>query len=817
MLRNYFLITLRQLRKQKMYTVIKIGGFALSIAACILITLFILDELSYDTHYAHPDRTYRVAMLYKGPPNPGAGTDHPAPFAAALREDFPEVEEIGRIMPNPLFNLAGSNQVRRADQEVNTYEEGFTYADQSFLNVLGFPMIYGIQGHALDEPNTIVMTRRKAEKYFPNQNPVGRILYLNNDKKRPFTVTGVIGDFASSTSIQFDFYISLKGVSFWNGEQQYWGANNYETYVLLKPGTDPVALEKKAEDVEFRKHVIPAMMDYGDKQKDAERKAKDMGYYFQPVKDIYLRTTDRNIGDDLPSHGDIRLVWMFGGIALFILVIACINFVNLATAKSANRAKEVGLRKVIGSGRPALIRQFLAESLVYSFLSFVLAVLLAWLLLPLFNTLTEKSLVMPFATWWFGPMMVVSIFMIGLVAGVYPAFYLSAFKPAKVLKGQIAKGSRNAGLRSVLVVFQFTTSIILIIGTFVLYKQMQYVLHKKVGFDKDQVLVVQGTDAIPNIQSFKNDLLTLSQVKSVAIGDYLPVNIPGAKGNGNGFYVYSKRKETPPVFGQFWIADYDYIPTMGMKLVEGRNFSRDMAGDTATAVINQAMVKQLGLGPHPLGSVITNGNGPLTVIGVVEDFYFDNVKRDVGSLCLFLGISPSLVSIKVKSADVGNLIPQVSSIWKKYVPNQSLRYTFLDEGFKHMYADVDRASKLLTCFTILAIVVACLGLFALSSFMAEQRTKEIGIRKVLGASVGQLLLLLSKDFVILIVISIVIAAPLAWYGIHAWLQSLVYRPQISIWIFVGVGFVALAIALLTTGFQSVKTALDNPIKSLKSE
>jgi putative ABC transport system permease protein len=394
---------------------------------------------------------------------------------------------------------------------------------------------------------------------------------------------------------------------------------------------------------------------------------------------------------------------------------------------------------------------------------------------------------------------------------------MSAFKPAKVLKGQVAQGSRNASLRSVLVVFQFTTSIILIIGTVVIFRQMQFILHKKVGFNKDQVMMIQGTNTLSDIQAFKNDLQLIPQVQSVSISDYLPVMIPDAKYNGNSFYVYSKRKETPPIFGQFWIVDQDYVPTMGMTLLEGRNFSKAMASDTGAAIINEAMVKKLGLGPHPVGAVITNFGAPLTVIGVVQDFNYWSFRDEIRPLCLFLGISPSVVSIRVKSAQMGDLVPRVTAVWKKYLPNQSLRYSFMDESFRHMYADVDRAGTILTCFTVLAIIIACLGLFALSSFMAEQRTKEVGIRKVLGASMGNLVFLLSRDFVRLIVISVLIASPVAWWAMHAWLQDFTYRQEITWWIFIVVAGVALAIALLTTGFQSMRTALNNPVKSLKSE
>ncbi|TDX01990.1 ABC transporter permease [Dinghuibacter silviterrae] len=813
MIRNYLLVAFRQLRRQRLYASIMIGGFALSIAACILISLYIRDELSYDRSVPQADRVFRIVNRY-GDDNFGNSTYTQAPLAADLVDNYPQVEKAGRLMRSALFYGAGSNQIRKADQAQNTYEEGFAYADQSLLDVLGTPMIYGKPGHALEAPHSLVLTRRMAEKYFPHQDPVGQVFYLNNDTRNPYTVGGVIEDYGSRSSIQYDFLLTLKGVELWPGEQTGWGTTNYATYVRLKPGTDAAAFQRQLTASELQRHLIAAMKSWG--ITDVDEKVKHYVMALQPVRDVYLKSGDIN-NDAVPFHGDNRLVWMFGGIACFILVIACVNFVNLATARSAGRAKEIGLRKVVGSYRSGLVRQFLTESMLYSLLSFVAALVLAWALLPFFNHLTGKSLTLPWDSVWFAPVLLGSAFLLGIVSGFYPAWYLSGFEPARVLKGEVSRGVRNARLRSILVVFQFTTSIILIVGTLVVYRQMQYILHAKVGFDKDQVLVVQGTGTIPDIQAFKSDLLRLPQAKSVTVGDFLPVNIPGAKRNGEGFYMDSLRASSKPVFGQFWIADYDYIPTMGMELVAGRNFSRSMATDTAAAIINQSLATQLGLGSHAVGSVINNGAGPLRVIGVVRDFHFETFREKVRPVCLFLGISPTMVSIKVQSVQAGDLAAQVAAVWKKYAPNQALRYTFLDDGFRQMYADVTRAGTLLTCFAVLAIVIACLGLFALSSFMAEQRTKEIGIRKVLGASAGQLFVLMSRGFVVLILVSLLIATPIAWWAMTTWLRDFKYRQELDLWLFFVVGGIALLIALATTSAQSIRAALENPIKSLKTE
>ena len=531
----------------------------------------------------------------------------------------------------------------------------------------------------------------------------------------------------------------------------------------------------------------------------------------QAVADIHLKSYD--IREEL-SHGDIRFVWLFGAIACFILVIACINFINLSTAKSANRAKEVGLRKVVGSHRSSLVQQFLTESLLFSFLSFVIGLLLAWALLPYFNTLSAKSLTIPWSAWWLLPILTGAAFIIGIFAGLYPSFYLSAFKPINVLKGQVSRGSKNSILRNGLVVFQFTTSIILIIGTLVIYKQTHYILNKKIGFDKDQVLLIQGTNTLGNqVKTFKNELLKISQVKSVSVSDYLPV--AGTKRNGNTFWNAGKIKEEAGIGAQFWIVDDDYIKTMGMKIVKGRNFLPGMPSDSQAVVINQTLANKLNL-KDPVGKRITNGD-VFNVVGVVEDFNFESMRANIGGLCMYLGNSPSMVSVKVNTADIKDLIPSVTAVWKKFAPSQPIRYTFMDESFANMYADVQRMGSIFTSFAILAIIIACLGLFALSAFMAEQRNKEIGIRKVLGASVSGITAMLSKDFVQLVVIAIVIGSPVAWWVMTKWLQDFAYRIAISWWMIAVAGLIAVMIALITVSFQAIKAAVANPVQSLRSE
>lgn len=813
MIKNYLKIALRQLRKQKMYAAIKIGGFAMGIAACLLIALYIINELSYDRSYPHDERIYRMVGSFNMGGKVLSGTAFPAPANKAIKADFPEVEKAGRMMYSPLFWGAGSNELRRADQVQNSFEEGFAYADQETVDILHLPMVYGSVSTALIEPQTMIISKRKADKYYPGQNPVGKMMYLNDDKSRPYRIGGVMQNIPQTSHLnKFDFLLTLTGKELWKGEQEEWGAWNYTSYIMLRKGVNVAQFNKKLTAGLFNKYIIPQMVKQGNV--NAGKEVAKYSIYLQPINQVYLHSY--NISDETP-HSDIRFVWLFGAVAGFILVIACINFINLSTAKSANRAKEVGLRKVVGSHRSSLINQFLTESLIYSLISFILGLVLAQLLLPYFNNLASKPLVMPWNEWWFIPVILSSAIVVGVAAGLYPAFYLSHFKPVQVLKGSVSNGSKSPMLRNGLVVFQFTISIILIISTLVIYNQVQFILNRKIGFDKDQVVTIQGTNTLSenNIKSFKAELAKLSFVKSVSISDYLP--IAGSKRNGNTFFNDGRNKMDTGVPGQFWEIDDTYLQTMGMKLVAGRNFSYDIPTDLQDAVIiNQSLANKLNL-KDPVGKIISNGPGKYHIVGVVHDFNFESMKDNVNPLLLHFGLSPSIVSVKVKGADIKQALAAITSVWKSFAPTQPIRYAFLDEQFAQMYADVQRTGHIFTSFAILAIVIGCLGLFALSAFMAEQRSKEIGIRKVLGASVQGITTLLSFDFVKLVLIAIIIASPIAWWGMNKWLQDFAYRINIEWWMFALAGLSAIIIALVTVSFQSVKAALMSPVKSLKSE
>jgi putative ABC transport system permease protein len=812
MYKSYFKISWRNLVKQRMYSLVKIGGFAIGVAACLLIAMFIKDELSYDLHYPKHQQLYRVIGVITENGDLKKGVAFPAPMAAALKDDFPEILQAGRYNNSELFG-AGSSEVRADGAEDNSYDEGFVFFDQALVNMLELKFIYGNPAMALSQPNAIIITQRKADKYFPGENPVGKMLIVNNQAERPYIIGGVVEDFKSTSHLQFDFLIGTEGLEFWNGEQKTWGASNYATYVMVDEGIDIKSLESKLSKGLIEKYFIPEMLKGGMPATEIDKffKEKNAHLELQPLRDIHLYSSNT---DDNLVHGDIRMVWLFGGIALFILLIAVINFINLSTAKSANRAKEVGLRKVVGSFRSNIISQFLTESILFSLVSFVIGGLLAWGMTPYFNMVSGKSMSFPWTEFWLVPSLLIFAILIGVIAGIYPSFYLSSFRPIQVLKGNLTRGTKSSPLRSTLVIFQFTTSIILIIGTMVIYRQMNFILNKKIGFDKEQVLLLQGTNTLGSqVVSFANELRELPQVREVTTGDYLPVR--GSKRNGNSFWNEGKRNIDPAVPSQFWRVDQTYLNTLGIKLVEGRNFNRDLASDSSAIIINQKMAKELG--GSMIGKRITNYAGLWTVIGVVEDFHFETLRENIRPLGMALGFEASTLAIKLKSGNMSESIQSLTQIWEKFAPHQPVRFSFLDERYAAMYADVQRMGKIFTSFSILAIVVACLGLFALSAFMVEQRSKEISVRLVLGATVNSVFQLLTWNFVKLVVVAFSIATPLAWYLMNKWLEDYAYKTEIGWDIFAIAGTLAILIAVFTISYQSLRAAWMKPVTNLRSE
>ena len=804
MFKNHIKIAWRNIKKDKLFTLIKIGGFAMGIAACILIALFIKNELSYDNHYKNKNRIYRVVMQGQMNGETLKSVHFQRLFAETLESTYPEIEKAGKINTSELFG-AGRRALRVKGSSQNNFEEGFIYADQQVAEILEFDVLEGNPKNLLTNPGSIVLTDAKAAKYFPDGNAVGSTVYLDDNSIKPYTVTGVIktGD-EEKSHLDFGYLLAIEDTN------TSWTTTNYFTYLLVAENTDIPALENKMHSM-LENYFIPAIVERGVGE-DFMEVLKTLEYRLQPVADIHLKS-DIKMGDRL-KHGDIRFVWLFAAIAGFVLILAVINFINISTAKSANRAKEVGLRKTVGAFKSNLISQFLTESTIFSLISFVLGVLLAWALLPTFNSIAAKNIVMPWAQFWFLPLLLLAALIVGMLAGLYPALYLSAFRPVNVLKGNLSIGSKSGSFRSGLVVFQFTTSVVLIIGTLIIYQQMNFILDKKLGFDKEQVLMVEGANLLDNnIQTFKDRLLALSEVKSVSVSDYLPVD--GTKRNGNTFRKANGGDQERGVPGQIWQVDFDYINTLGLNVDKGRGFLKEFASDSSAIVINNAMAKELGF-ENPIGQHINNGRD-WTIIGVLEDFHFKSLKEDIEPLSLVIGNSPSIVSIKLNSGVSKAALNDIENVWQEYVPNQAFEYTFLDQEFAQMHDDVQRMGKIFNSFALFAIFVACLGLFALSAFMVEQRKKEISIRLVLGAPFRSIYQLLTLNFMKLILISICIAIPIGGYMMSRWLQDFAYRITVGWEVYLTAGLIALGIAMLTISYQSIGAALIKPLKSLRTE
>ncbi|MEO0527930.1 MAG: FtsX-like permease family protein, partial [Bacteroidota bacterium] len=661
------------------------------------------------------------------------------------------------------------------------------------------------------EPNTIVISRAISEKYFGKNNPVGNVLYLNGNNDLPFKINGVMENFQSNSHLNYDFLITLTGVEFGEGEQTRWWQNNYFTYLVLRPDTDVAVFEEKMSNTLIRTYLLPSYEAAGFAV--PENYEEQYVIKLQSLTDINLYSA--NIGYESSSRNDIKIIWIFGIVALFILVIASINFVNLSTAKSANRAKEVGVRKVVGSSRSYLIGQFLTESVLITVISFIIGVVLSFAMMPIFREMSGKALQIPWSNPYFITVICMGALAVGVLAGLYPSFYLSRFRPAAVLKGKLNSGASSSWLRSGLVVFQFTISIVLIIGTLIVNQQLNFILNSKIGFEKDQVLQLYGTNMLNDrVGTFKDELKNLEGVSHVTISDYLPIE--SAKRDGNVFVNEGRDNIDENVAAQAWTIDVDYLETLEMTLVEGRNFSEDRTADGRAVIINQTMAEKLHL-EEPLGKRISRYGTLYEIIGVVEDFKFNSMKQEVEPLAFFLGISPSIISVKVDTANVSALLEAIKGKWGEFMPNMALRYAFMDDSFAQMYANVNRIKIIFISFAILAVLIACLGLFALSAFMAEQRKKEISIRMVLGASFKNIYKLLSINFLKLVAIAILIALPIGWYIMDRWLEDFAYQTNIGWEVFVTAGSMAMIIAFLTISYQSIGAALIQPLKSLRTE
>lgn len=808
MINNYLKISWRNLLKNKTFSLINIIGLAIGLACFILIALYVADELSYDRHHENADRIYRVnADIRIG------GTDlrlatASDPMGPTLKNEYPQVEAYVRF-----YASSGSKLIKKGSQFIP--EARVTHADSTLFDVFALPVINGDTKTALNKPNTVVVTESAAKRHFNTIDVVGKFIETN-DHNAPYQITTVIRDIPHNTHFNFDFIFSMENVDY------PWGnflSNNFQTYILLQQGVDYKEFEKNFIQI-TDKYILPQAKQMLDIQsmEDFTRSGNMLEYSLMPVRDIHLHS-DRF--PELGVNGNIQYVYIFASVALFVLLLACINFMNLSTARSISRAKEVSIRKVLGTERKSLIGQFLTESTLTAFFGLAVAVCLVAISLGGFNAISGKELgIADLMKPGHLTFLLLLALTVGTLAGLYPAFVLSSFRPLTVLKGKIGGGFRKNNFRSAMVIFQFLTSILLITGTIIIFHQLDYIRNKKIGFNKDQILIVNGTNTLGGgAEAFRQKVSNMSGVSASSYAGFLPV----ANSSRSDFSLSTDAvpNEHNIFSTQIWSIDYDYIPTLGINLLEGRNFSAEFGTDSMGIIINETAAGIIGL-DNPVGKKLymPQGGGSsiaYTVLGVVENFHYESLRQQIGPLCMRLGNNKSATAFKVSATDIQTLVGAIESEWKSMSPEMPFTYHFMDESFDAMYRAEQRAGNVALAFSVLAIMIACLGLFGLTTYMVEQRTKEIGIRKVLGASVSGIVSMLSRDFVKLVLIAIVIATPLAWWAMNKWLQEFAYRVDIQWWMFALAGLSAILIALITVGWQAIRAALANPVESLRDE
>ena len=803
MFRSYLTTAYRNLIKHKFYSSINIFGLSLGIACCILIFAYIAYELSYDGYHKKAENIFRIVSkrTVSGQTNELARS--PAPVGPTMIEELPEVINAVRFSPT----------VKRvfAYQDKTYFEEGVLYVDQSIFDVFSFEMIEGDPKTALEVPFTMVFTEKTAQKYFGDESPVGKI--INWDNKFDYRVTGVVKDPPPNSHFTFNALASFATFIKYDPRIGSWNGGSFPTYLLLDKNTDLKKFQQKMNGF-HEKHLGSALKEIG----------IEMEAYLQPLKSIHLHS---HVQYELGDNSDIRLIYAFLAIAVIVLLIACINFMNLATARAASRAKEVGMRKVLGAQRTKLVVQFLGESFVFALLSFVLGILLARLFLPYFSGLAGKTISlnssgMPYMY----AILAAMVLFVGLVAGSYPAFFLSAFKPISVLKGHVLEGSKNSWFRSILVVIQFALSIILIICTIIVFNQHKYMQNKDLGFNKQNLLAIaiQNDEVRIGLESFKQDLLNIRGIESAGLSSM----VPGEMYLFNiGTYPEGYTRDQT-ISMDYFLVDYGFLDTLGIDVLRGRGFSKQITTDYTDAVmINETAAKNLGWN-DPLGKTIeipsVDGLVRKTVIGVFKDINQRSLYSVVApTIIQYIGTEGSIsnrarrLTLRLNTDDIPGVLMKIEQKWKNTFPNHPHYSFFLDEFFDGQHQAEKKLGSIFRTFSMLAIIIGCLGLFGLASFTAEQRTKEIGIRKVLGSSASSIVILLCRKFFLLVAIANALAWPVAFYTMNKWLQNFPYPVKIGIGTFLLTALSAFVIALFTVGFQSIKAARANPVDSLRYE
>jgi putative ABC transport system permease protein len=809
MIKNYLRSALRNIKRNPFISFINIFGLTVGLTCCLLILTYIINERSYDKFNKNAEDIYRVTRIFYSGPNVESLhlSSVAPPFGPLLQNAFPDIKKITRMLPNGVTPFRYKNKLFN--------ENNAFFADENFFDFFSITVLKGDAHSGLYDPYSVMMTEAVAKKYFGDADPINKTVLLDNNKHE-FKVTGIFTPFPSNSHMHPDVLMSfntLKDTAIY-GEKQLqtnFGNNSFFTYLFFPSGYNVERIKSQLPDFLDKYVHLPGMP--GNLKTHQATKLT-----LQKLTDIHLTS---HLDDEIEENGSIDRVYIFSAIALFILLIACINYMNLSTARSALRAKEIGIRKVIGAQRKEIIVQFLSESVLITLVSLMLAFLLTVLLLPFINHLSNQALSVRSLFQWPVLLSLLAVpFVVGIISGIYPALFMSSFLPVKVLKGVLKVGTGNLSFRKVLVVLQFAISIILIVATTVVYQQLQFIQNKALGFNKDFVLTTQYTRLLSRqYDAFKTDILKNSAVKDMGRSSRIP---SGRLLDESDAKVLEGGSMQPIKIDLKYITtDYGFIPTYGMRMAAGRNFSKAFSTDTNNYVINEAAVQALGwkTPQNALGKDIAYGGIKGKVIGVVRDFHFESLHQKIIPLLFQLPAQGyyNRLSIKIDGRNVQSAINTIQTTWQKYLPETPFDFTFLDDKFAQLYNTEQQQGSLFTIFSCIAIFIACLGLFGLSAFTITQRIKEIGVRKVLGASVPQIVIELSKDFLKLVFIASIIALPVAWFSMNNWLRDFAFRINISWWILVIAGVTALIIAFITVSFQSVKAALANPVKSLRSE
>ncbi|MGB3590733.1 MAG: ABC transporter permease [Nonlabens sp.] len=810
MFKNYIKLAFRNLKKSKFLTIINVLGLAVGMAGSLLIAFYVFDELGHDQMFKDIDQLYRVDTDIKFGGAAMKASQTSAPMAAAMLKDFAEVKEVTRLRDQ------GEQLARDSKTTDNLKSSDATYADANVFTMLGLELSAGNTETALEKANTVVISESVAAAHYGKENPVGQSFIIGNDQT--FLITGVIPDLPKNSFLRnHGIFMSMEGYP--PSKMNLWGSMNYYTYVKLREGSDVQEFSNKVAGMletymlPWVQSVMPAMT-----PESFQASGDYIRYYVAPVSEVYLHS-DRD--SEMSETSSIQNIYILSFIGIFLIFLACVNFMNLATAHSLQRAKEVGIRKTLGSNKLELVWQFLTESGLIAVFSMIVALLLCIATLPAFNDLADKEISFPYDNLMFWLLVLGATLLLGLLSGSYPAFFLSRFKPVDTLKGEGTGNAGGGGIRNVLVIFQFAIAVVLIIGTLVVYQQLDFIQSKDLGYSKEQVLLVDNAfSAGKRLDAFKDEVESLGMVSSATLSSQMPT--PSDRSNTT-FLPEGQSDISNALQMQEWSVDEFYIKTIGLELIAGRDFDASITTDKNAVILNEANAANMGFTPQEAigkrfvemaeeDEIIT-----YTVIGVVKDFHYANMRENIGAVALFNSRSTGMMAIKLQGGDITYSIDQIERLWNKHAAGQPFDYSFMDDDFNETYSADQRLGSVFIVFTSLSIFIACLGLFGLATLNAQKRRREIGVRKVLGASVGQITLKLTYDFLKLVGVATLIALPLGWYAMNTWLQDFSYRIDIEWSIFMMAIALVSIVAITTVGFQSIKAALANPVKSLRSE